>query len=343
MLCARVNIVAVVSKLFNSLYPRSESYSDRRRICHSYREIVQILSAISSWLRAAKVHVLGGALQSSSLFNTSWYTAFTTQMLRVWLSSYGSEKPAESSRPTDDSKRVNYAWASWSEPKSRSCFESILLARGNGSCHSVLLFVWYLPENHSKWSSTKAPLQKMSIVSVPFHRVGIDLIGPTVFALSSGNKYILTIVDYATRYPEAVALPGISTEQVAEAQSKVYSRVGVPKQIVTDHGIQFTSDVIKEVSRLLSIEHVTSSLYHPQCKAEKLTVPWNLYWRSSVRKNRRIGTVSLNQPCSRIVWFVVKYWVSLLSRCYTIELSGVQTTYQYYVCFWFTEQTGGDL
>jgi len=74
----------------------------------------------------------------------------------------------------------------------------------------------------------KAPLQKMPIVSVPFHSVGIDLVGPIVPASSSGNKYILTVVDYATRYPEAVALPGISTEQVTEALCKVYSRVGLP-------------------------------------------------------------------------------------------------------------------
>ena len=30
-------------------------------------------------------------------------------------------------------------------------------------------------------------------------------------------KYILTLVDYATRYPEAVALPSIEMETVAEA------------------------------------------------------------------------------------------------------------------------------
>ena len=129
---------------------------------------------------------------------------------------------------------------------------------------------------------TKAPLQKMPIVSVPFHRVGIDLIGPIVPASSSGNKYILTVVDYATRYPEAVALPGISTEQVAEALCKVYSRVGVPKQIVTHQGTQFMSDVMKEVSRLLSIEHVTSSPYHPQCNG--LVGKFNGTLKSMIKK-----------------------------------------------------------
>jgi len=50
-------------------------------------------------------------------------------------------------------------------------------------------------------------------------------------------------VDYATRYPEAVALPGISTEEVAEAQCHVFSRVGVPRQVLSDQGFQFVSSV----------------------------------------------------------------------------------------------------
>ena len=111
----------------------------------------------------------------------------------------------------------------------------------------------------------KAPLQKMPVIGIPFQRVGIDLIGPITPASTSGCRFILTVVDYATRYPEAVALRGISTQEVAEALCKIYSRVGVPSQILSDQGTQFMSDIMKEVSRLLSIEHLTSAPYHPQC------------------------------------------------------------------------------
>ena len=34
------------------------------------------------------------------------------------------------------------------------------------------------------------------------------------------------MIDYATRYPEAVALPSIETERVAEALVEMFSRVG---------------------------------------------------------------------------------------------------------------------
>ena len=81
---------------------------------------------------------------------------------------------------------------------------------------------------------------------------------------SSGNRFILCIVDNATRYPEAVALKGISTEEVAEALTKVFSRVGVPGIVLSDQGSQFVGEVMEEVFRLLGVQHVTSSVYHPQ-------------------------------------------------------------------------------
>ena len=60
-------------------------------------------------------------------------------------------------------------------------------------------------------------------------------------------------------------MSGISTIEVAEALCSIYSRVGVPKQVVHDQGSQFMSDVMAEVSRLLSVQNLVSSPYHPQC------------------------------------------------------------------------------
>ncbi|XP_033739239.1 uncharacterized protein LOC117326590 [Pecten maximus] len=112
---------------------------------------------------------------------------------------------------------------------------------------------------------TKVPLGMMPLIDAPFQRVAIDIVGPLQPATDRGNRFILTIVDYATRYPEAVALKGIETERVAEALVDVYSRVGVPKEVLTDQGSQFTSCVMREVSRLLSVRQLTTTPYHPMC------------------------------------------------------------------------------
>ncbi|XP_054762005.2 uncharacterized protein LOC129268475 [Lytechinus pictus] len=110
---------------------------------------------------------------------------------------------------------------------------------------------------------TKVPLGKMPIIEVPFERIAIDIVGPIHPMTENKNRYILTIVDYATRYPEAIPLPSIETERVAEALVSVFTRVGIPKEMLTDQGTQFTSDLMKEVSKLLSIRHFTTSPYHP--------------------------------------------------------------------------------
>ena len=44
----------------------------------------------------------------------------------------------------------------------------------------------------------------MPLMDTPFERVAVDLIGPINSMSDNRNRYILTIVDYATRYPEAV-------------------------------------------------------------------------------------------------------------------------------------------
>ena len=80
----------------------------------------------------------------------------------------------------------------------------------------------------SKGRVSKMPLGKMPVIDTPFKRVAVDLVGEIFPASSRGHRYILTVVDYATRYPEAVALKNISTITVAEALVSIFSRVGIP-------------------------------------------------------------------------------------------------------------------
>ena len=80
-----------------------------------------------------------------------------------------------------------------------------------------------------------------------------------------GHRYILTLVDYATRYPEAVPLKNIETETVAEALLDMYSRLGIPEDVLSDLGTQFVSKCMEEVLRLLSIKRLITMPYYPIC------------------------------------------------------------------------------
>ena len=136
-------------------------------------------------------------------------------------------------------------------------------------------------------------------MDVPFHRVAVDLIGPITPVSDNGNRYILTIVDFATKYPEAVALPRIETERVAEALLDVFSRVGFPTEILSDKGSQFTSDLMKEVCRLISLKQLFTTPYNPKCNGlcERMNGVLKSMLKKCARRNPKTGTDIYLQFC----------------------------------------------
>ena len=108
------------------------------------------------------------------------------------------------------------------------------------------------------------PLSSMPLISTPFERVAVDLVGLLSPPSSQGHRYILTIIDVATGYPEAVPLKDILAISVAETLFAVFSRMGFPKEILSDRGTQFNSDFMKQFHALCKCRAIRTSPYHPQ-------------------------------------------------------------------------------
>ena len=127
----------------------------------------------------------------------------------------------------------------------------------------------------------RAPLRPLPLMEVPLERIGMDLIGP--FPRSArGYRFVLVLVDYATRYPEAVPLRTISAKSVAQALFQVISRVGIPKEILTDQGTLFMSRTLRELYGLLGVKSIRTSVYHPQ--TDGLVERLNKTLKSMIRK-----------------------------------------------------------
>ena len=116
-----------------------------------------------------------------------------------------------------------------------------------------------------KGKIASVPLEKQPVIDTPFKRVSIDIVGPIHPASTRGNRFILTLVDHASRYPEAVALKNIDAITVAEALITIYGRVGIPQEVLSDRGTQFVSDLMKETCRLLGVKQLRTTPYHPAC------------------------------------------------------------------------------
>lgn len=61
---------------------------------------------------------------------------------------------------------------------------------------------------------SRAPLQPLLVIVNPFERIGMDIVG-SVETSRSGNRFLLVITDYATRYPEVFPLKSIKAIYVA--------------------------------------------------------------------------------------------------------------------------------
>eukprot|EP00731_Ephydatia_muelleri_P021797 Em0014g388a len=109
----------------------------------------------------------------------------------------------------------------------------------------------------------KSPLETFNVPHRRFDHIHVDLVGP--LAHSDGFTHLLTIVDRFSRWPEAVPLNDIST--VACARALIYhwiSRFGIPMDMSSDRGSQFTSQLWSSVAKLLGITLHHTTAYHPQ-------------------------------------------------------------------------------
>ena len=70
----------------------------------------------------------------------------------------------------------------------------------------------------------RAPLIPLPVIEESFRRIAMDIVGPLPRSWS-GNKYILVLCDYATRYPEALPLKTIDADHIAEALIKYLGHV----------------------------------------------------------------------------------------------------------------------
>mgnify|MGYP004574657049 CR=1 FL=1 len=110
---------------------------------------------------------------------------------------------------------------------------------------------------------TKSPIQPIEIPKSRFEHIHMDIVGP--LPVSNNCKYILTIIDRYSRWPEAYAIKDISTNTIVQTFFNNYiSRFGVPIKITVDRGKQFTSTLFNQLTNMLGTHKIHSSSYHPQ-------------------------------------------------------------------------------
>lgn len=100
------------------------------------------------------------------------------------------------------------------------------------------------------------------VTSRPFQRIAMDI---TEMPVSRrGNRYVLVIMDYFSKFVRIFPMPNQKTETVMEALLHWVQELGVPERLHTDQGAQFESLMMRELYQRLGIHKTRTTPYHPE-------------------------------------------------------------------------------
>lgn len=109
---------------------------------------------------------------------------------------------------------------------------------------------------------TIAPHGKF-INSNRFEHLHMDIVGPLSYC--EGYRYIVTMMDRSTGWPEAYPVKDITSETIADI---IYTgwicRFGCPVRLTTDQGRQFESNLFSHLTKKMGISRIRTCAYHPQ-------------------------------------------------------------------------------
>ena len=148
-------------------------------------------------------------------------------------------------RPTQRAVAARFVWHGLQRDVRRWCRE----------CHAC--------QSSKVHRHVRAPLVTRDPPDGRFLSLHVDIVGP--LPVCEGMEYLFTVIDRFTRWPEAIPLPNCRAETCAKAFIRHWiSRFGVPYDVTSDRGPQFTSSLWTELNRLLGIKALRTTAYHPQ-------------------------------------------------------------------------------
>ncbi|XP_057719609.1 uncharacterized protein LOC130934033 [Arachis stenosperma] len=123
-------------------------------------------------------------------------------------------------------------------------------------------------QKHATLFETPAEELHTIEVSWPFDRWGLDILGP--FPKAPGQvKFLLVSIDYFSKWIEAQPLAHITAEKVRSFLWKnIICRYGIPREIISDNGRQFTDHKLAAFLTNFNIKHHFSSVEHPQTNGQ---------------------------------------------------------------------------
>ena len=119
-------------------------------------------------------------------------------------------------------------------------------------------------ETNSLWKVIVSEEQPSSSATIflgmageAWQRLYIDFAGPL-----KGKMYFM-LVEAHSKWPEVVEMQSTTAEKTIQVMREMFATYGLPEQVVSDNGSQFTSQEFAEFMKRNGIKHIKSTPYHP--------------------------------------------------------------------------------
>jgi len=102
-----------------------------------------------------------------------------------------------------------------------------------------------------------APLHPWLWPSRPWQRIHVDFAGPV-----RGRNFLI-LVDAHSKWPDVIEMRSTTSTATIRELRQLFATFGLPEQLVSDNGPQFTSDEFKSFLKSNGVKHICSAPYHP--------------------------------------------------------------------------------
>ena len=110
----------------------------------------------------------------------------------------------------------------------------------------------------------KVPMEITSTANHPLEKCFLDVVGPLPVS-EAGNRYVLTFQDDLSKYVVATPIRQQDADTVARTfVSQIVLKYGTPSVVQTDQGANFLSEVFRSTCKILKIQKIQSTAFHPE-------------------------------------------------------------------------------
>lgn len=110
-------------------------------------------------------------------------------------------------------------------------------------------------------ANMREPMMETECPDRPWVKVGVDL-------FEFGGSHYIVCVDYYSKWPEIAKLDSLTSRKTIYRLKSVFARFGIPDEVRSDNGPQFSASEFKEFAKDYGFDHTTSSPYFPQSNGE---------------------------------------------------------------------------